>query len=148
MGLLRYLPAMNRNEKWLAGALIAIKLLLPFLLSSNAFGLHRDEYLYFEQGRHLDWGFLENPPLLGLLARISAALGGSLFVIRLWPALFGAATLWLLFRLVKGFGGGFYALLVAGIGYLLSVFLRIHILFQPTIIDVFFWTAACLYLQR
>ncbi|WP_165917136.1 glycosyltransferase family 39 protein [Flaviaesturariibacter aridisoli] len=139
---------MNRNEKWLAGALITIKLLLPFLLSSNAFGLHRDEYLYFEQGRHLDWGFLENPPLLGLLARISAALGGSLFVIRLWPALFGAATLWLLFRLVKGFGGGFYALLLAGIGYLLSVFLRIHILFQPTILDVFFWTAACLYLQR
>ncbi|GAB4092761.1 glycosyltransferase family protein [Flaviaesturariibacter terrae] len=139
---------MNRNEKVLAGLFIGLKLLLPFLLSDGAFGLHRDEYLYYEQGRHLDWGFLENPPLLGILAAISRALGGSLLVIRMWPALLGAATLVLLFRLVKGFGGGLYAIGLAGIAYLLSVYLRIHILFQPTILEIFFWTAACCCLQQ
>lgn len=139
---------MNRNEKRLAFFFVLLKFLLPFLVSSSAFGLHRDEYLYFEQGRHLDWGFLENPPLLALLARVSHFLGGSFLAIRIWPALLGSATLWLLFRLVKGFGGGVYAFLLAGIGYELSVFLRIHILFQPTTLEVFFWTAACLFLQR
>ncbi|RYY83585.1 MAG: glycosyltransferase family 39 protein [Chitinophagaceae bacterium] len=139
---------MNRNEKLLTGFFLLLKLLLPFFLINSAFGLHRDEYLYYEQGDHLDWGFLENPSLLGVLAKVSRLLGGSLFVIRFWPALLGAATLWLAFRIVKGFGGGIYALLLAGTGYFLSVFLRIHILFQPTVLEVFFWTTACFFLQR
>lgn len=139
---------MNRNEKLLAFFFIALKLALPFFLLDPSFGLHRDEYLYYEQGRHMDWGFLENPPLLGVLAAISRLLGGGFFAIRMWPAFAGAATIWLLFKMVKGFGGGLYALLLAGIGFGLSVYLRIHILFQPTFLEIFFWTAACFFLQR
>jgi hypothetical protein len=45
--------------------LAAIKFVLPFILSHPAFELHRDEYLYYEQGQHLSFGYLENPPLIG-----------------------------------------------------------------------------------
>jgi hypothetical protein len=139
---------MNRNEKLIYGSLILVKLLIPLLLPSGVFELHRDEYLYYAQGQHLAAGFLENPPLVGLLGWISSLLGGGAFWIRLWPTVFGAATLWFTLKMVKGFGGGAYAMLLAGLGFLFSAFLRIHILFQPNFLDIFFWTAASYFLQR
>ena len=33
-----------------------IKLLIHFLTNTK-YGLHRDEYLYWSDGLHLDWGF-------------------------------------------------------------------------------------------
>ena len=52
--------------------LATIKLGLHWL-GQQAYGLHRDEYLYLAEGDHLAWGFLEVPPLtpaLGKLARL------------------------------------------------------------------------------
>jgi hypothetical protein len=139
---------MNRNEKLLWVFLILLKLLVPLLIPAGSFELHRDEYLYYAQGQHLAGGFLENPPFIGVLAWLSSLFGGGTFWIRFWPDLFGAATLWYALRLAKGFGGGLYAQLMAGIGFLLSAFLRIHLLFQPNFLDIFFWTAASFYVQR
>ena len=65
--------------------LAALKFALPFLLQHPAFELHRDEYLYYAQGQHLDFGFLENPPLIGLLGAISSLFGGTFFWIKFWP---------------------------------------------------------------
>jgi hypothetical protein len=128
--------------------LAALKLVLPFLLQHPVYELHRDEYLYFEQGQHLDFGYLENPPLIGLLARISALFGGGFFWIKLWPALFGALTMVVVARLVRALGGGFYALLVAGLGILFTAYLRIHFLFQPNFLEVFFWTLSAYFLVQ
>ncbi|RYY98118.1 MAG: glycosyltransferase family 39 protein, partial [Chitinophagaceae bacterium] len=139
---------MDQNEKRLAAGLVLLKFALPFLLAHPVFELHRDEYLYYAQGQHLALGYLENPPLIGLLARISALLGGGEFWIKFWPSVFGAATLWLALRLVKGFGGGLYALLITGIGFVFSAYLRLHYLFQPNFLDVFSWTLASYFLQR
>ncbi|MBM3415308.1 MAG: hypothetical protein FJY20_02455 [Bacteroidetes bacterium] len=44
--------------------LALIKFLIPFLLIHPSFELQRDEYLYYQQGLHFDFGYLENPPLL------------------------------------------------------------------------------------
>ncbi|GAA4318593.1 ArnT family glycosyltransferase [Flaviaesturariibacter amylovorans] len=139
---------MDPNEKRLAWGLVLLKFALPFLLSHPAFELHRDEYLYYAQGRHLALGYLENPPLIGLLGWVSSLFGGGDFWIKFWPSLFGAATLWLTLRLVKGFGGGLYALLIAGLGLILSAYLRVHFLFQPNFLDIFSWTLASFFLQR
>ncbi|TCJ13277.1 glycosyltransferase family 39 protein [Flaviaesturariibacter flavus] len=139
---------MSRNEKLLWIVLIGIKLLVPFLVPAGAFELHRDEYLYYAQGQHLAPGFLENPPMVGFLGWLSSLAGGGFFAIRLWPAVFGAATLWLALKICRGFGGGPYAQLLTGIGFLLSAFLRIHILFQPNFLDIFFWTLAAWFTQR
>jgi len=70
--------------------LALLKFILPFFLSDPVWELQRDEYLYYQQGQHLDFGFLENPPMIGVLAWISAIFGGSAFTIKFWPALFGA----------------------------------------------------------
>ncbi len=68
-----------RKETILIITMAAIKFVLPFLLQNPAYELHRDEYLYYQQGQHLSFGFLENPPLIGLMAWISSLLGGSFF---------------------------------------------------------------------
>lgn len=128
--------------------LAALKFTLPFLLSHPAFELHRDEYLYYQQGQHLDFGFLENPPLIGLLAYLSSLFGGSFFWIKFWPSLFGALTLWVTVRITKELGGNFFAQIVAGLGVLFSAYMRIHFLFQPNFLDIFFWTLSAYFLIR
>ena len=137
-----------RRENLLLVFLLLLKFCLPFLLQHPVYELHRDEYLYYEQGRHLDLGYLENPPLIGVLAFISSLLGGSTFWIKFWPALFGAATLWLTVRIVKELGGKFYAQLLAALGILFSAYLRIHFLFQPNFLDIFFWSLSAYFVIR
>ncbi|RYZ28097.1 MAG: glycosyltransferase family 39 protein, partial [Chitinophagaceae bacterium] len=137
-----------RRENVLILLLVIVKFSLPFLLQHPAYELHRDEYLYYEQGQHLALGFLENPPLIGLLAWISSLFGGGYFWIKCWPALFGAITLWLTILIVKEFGGKLLAQLLAGLGIIFTAYLRIHFLFQPNFLDIFFWTLSAYFLVR
>jgi hypothetical protein len=60
--------------------LALIKFVLPIFVVSSVWELQRDEFLYYDQGRFFDWGYLENPPLLGYLATISSWFGGSVQV--------------------------------------------------------------------
>ncbi len=129
---------MRNNYSWIILALAGIKFILPFLISHPAFELHRDEYLYYEQGQHLAFGYLENPPLIGLLASVSSLFGGSFFWIKLWPALFGSFTLLVTIGIVTELGGKLFAQIFAALGILLTAYLRIHFLFQPNFLDIFF----------
>src|SRR6476661_7032867 len=63
------------------------------LLTNGRYGYFRDELYYLACARHLDFGYVDQPPLSILLLRLSEALfGDSLFAIRVLPALAGAAT--------------------------------------------------------
>jgi hypothetical protein len=42
--------------------LALLKFILPFILQNSFYQLHRDEYLYLAEGKHLAWGFMEVPP--------------------------------------------------------------------------------------
>lgn len=137
-----------KKETLLLLFLLLLKFLLPFFLSHPAYELHRDEYLYYEQGQHLAFGYLENPPLIGVLAFLSSLAGGGFFWIKFWPALFGAATLWVTVRMVKELGGGMYAQLIAALGIIFTAYLRIHFLFQPNFLEIFFWTLSAFFLVR
>jgi hypothetical protein len=117
-----------------------LKFLIPFFLIHSAYDLQRDEYLYLADGSHLAWGYIEMPPLMALMGRLSMLLGGSVFMVHLWPALFGAVTMVFIARIVWTLQGGAYATFIACLAFLLSGFLRMHILFQPNILDTFFWT--------
>ncbi|MFL5774515.1 MAG: ArnT family glycosyltransferase [Flavisolibacter sp.] len=138
---------MKRNT-FILLLLAIVKLLMPLLLHHHEFELHRDEYLYYQQGQHWDLGFLENPPMIGILGSLSYMLGGSFFWIRLWPALFGALTLVVTTGIVKELGGKFFAQVIAALGILFSAYMRIHFLFQPNFLDIFFWTLSAYYLLR
>src|SRR4051812_26374379 len=72
--------------------LATVKFVLPFLLQDSFYDLHRDEYLYLAEARHLDWGFMEVPPLLSLLAKLTQLMGDGFFWVKFWPSFFGALT--------------------------------------------------------
>lgn len=120
--------------------LILFKFAISFVLVHPAYHLQRDEYLYLDEGNHLAWGFLEVPPSLALQAWITKLTGNSWLMIRFWPALFGALTMWVIGLTVKRLGGGLFALALAGIGFLASAYLRINILFQPNALEYLYWS--------
>lgn len=135
-------------DKIVIGLLALIKFLIPFLFIHHAFELQRDEYLYYQQGQHLDLGYLENPPLLSYLGWISSWFGAKEWLIRLWPGLIGAFTVVITCLITARLGGRSFAQFFAGFGVITGAFLRIHILFQPNILDIFFWTCSLYFLIK
>lgn len=132
----------KRNAFYVIGFFALLKLLIPFLLIHPSFDLQRDEYLYMADAGHLAWGYIEMPPLLAVLGFISNLLGGSANTVHLWGGIFGALTVILVGKMVLQMKGGLWAVFIACLAFLCSGFLRMHILFQPNFLDVFFWTAA------
>lgn len=122
--------------------------MLPILLQHPLYELQRDEYLYYQQGLHFDIGYLENPPLLSWLGMISSWMGGSVFWIKFWPCLFGAATVILTCLIAAELGGKTFAQFLAGLSIITGAFIRMHYLFQPNFLDIFFWTLAVYFLVR
>ena len=121
-------------------AFALIKFLVPFFLIDSQFELHRDEYLYLADADHLAWGYIEMPPMLAWLGYISNLLGGSVYSVYLWGSLFGGLTMFLVGKIVIQLKGKTFAVFIACLAFQCSGFLRMHILFQPNFLDVFFWT--------
>ena len=132
---------MNRR---LPLAFALLKVVSGYFLISPQYDLHRDEYLYLNQGQHLAWGYLEVPPLIAAQGWVSMALGGGFFWVKFWPFLWGAATLYLVMRLAQRLGGGWFATALAGTCYLGTAFARLNLLFQPNSFEVFGFVF-CLY---
>ena len=101
--------ARRPGETALLGGLAVCALLIHFLTNSR-YGYFRDELYFIACARHLDWGYVDLAPLSALLLRLElASFGESLFAIRLFPALAGAATV-ALTALVFLAVGNFYSL--------------------------------------
>ncbi|MBS1915102.1 MAG: glycosyltransferase family 39 protein [Bacteroidetes bacterium] len=117
-----------------------VKFILPFLLQSPVYEPHRDEFLYLIEGRHMAWGFMEVPPLLSVFAWLTNLFGGSMFWIKFWPSLFGALNFILVGKIILSLGGRYFALLLGFLPFVTGAYLRVHYLFQPNFLEIFFWT--------
>jgi len=118
-----------------------VKLLIQWFGNKN-YGFHRDELLHLSVSEHLDWGFMEFPPLIGLIGKLSYWLFDySLLGVRLFPTLAGVGILILCCLMAKELGGKSKAILLSGICILAFLpFYRNHTLFQPVAFDQLFWT--------
>ena len=88
--------------------------LLVHLLTNGRYGYFRDELYYIACARHLDFGYVDQPPLSILLLRVSQLLlGGSLFAIRLLPALAGAGIVALTGLIAREMGRRAWAIALA-----------------------------------
>jgi hypothetical protein len=121
--------------------LALVKLILPFFLQNSVWEPHRDEFLYLAEARHMAWGYMEAPPLLSVFAWLTNLLGGAMWAIKIWPSLAGALTYVLVGRLVLHLGGRWFALVLAWMPFVAGAWFRMHFLFQPNFLDIFFWTA-------
>jgi len=117
-----------------------LKIIVPYFLQNSFYEPHRDEFLYLAEGQHLAWGFMEVPPMLSLFAWLTHLLGDGMFWIKLWPSLFGAATLIVAGEIVLSLGGRTFALLLLFLPFIFGGYLRVFFLFQPNPPEIFFWT--------
>ncbi len=120
--------------------LALIKLALPFLLQSSAYEPHRDEFLYLAEGQHMAWGYMEVPPLLSVFAWLVNICGGGMFWIKFWPSLFGALTFLIVAKTILSLGGKWFAIVLGFLPFITGSYLRVHFLFQPNFLEIFFWT--------
>ena len=81
------LPSGN-GAPWAGIALIAAVAVAVEIAVSARYGYVRDELYFLSAGQHLAFGYVDQPPLTPLLARITAALTGNTLVgLRILPAL-------------------------------------------------------------
>src|SRR3954470_18858960 len=108
-------------------ALAGVKILFHLLIAGR-YGIFRDELYYLACSEHLAWGYVDQPPLIALMAWIARhAFGESLYGLRFIPALAGAATVWLTAKLAAEMGGGRFAQIMAAIAVTaIPIFLILH----------------------
>ncbi|MDQ2718719.1 MAG: glycosyltransferase family 39 protein [Bacteroidota bacterium] len=138
---------MKRNYQILY-LLAFIKFIFPFVLQNNFYELQRDEFLYLAEAHHMAWGFMEIPPLLSVFAWISNLFGDSIFWIKFWPCLFGALTYIIVGKMIISLGGKTFALFLGFLPFVFGAYLRMHFLFQPNFLEIFFWTMIAFSLVR
>jgi 4-amino-4-deoxy-L-arabinose transferase-like glycosyltransferase len=108
---------------------------------AGRYGYHRDELYYLAAGRHLAWGYPDQPPLVALVARMLWQVApGSLVVLRLPSALAAAAVVALAGLLARELGGQRAAQLVAAASMAVAALLlgAGHLL-STTTFDLFIW---------
>jgi hypothetical protein len=123
----------------------AVKLGLH-LYSGRHYGYFVDELYYIACSDHLDWGYVDQPPLIALLTKIMRLLlGDSLPSIRLLPALAGAGTVLLTGLLARELGGGRFAQGIAALAILVAPgFLATDNLLSMNAFEPLFWSG-CVY---
>src|SRR6266536_3031000 len=92
---------------WAGIALIAVAAVAVEMAVSARYGYVRDELYFLSAGQHLAFGYVDQPPLTPLLARITAALtGGTLAGFRILPALCLAALVVMTAAMSRRLGAG------------------------------------------
>jgi hypothetical protein len=128
----------------LAVSLATVALLL---VVAPRYGYHRDELYFLEAGRHLAWGYVDQPSFVPFVAWLAQrTIGDSPFAIRIFPALADGTVIVLAGLIARRFGGGRFAQLLAAVSAATTgVYLGAGHLLSTTPFDFLFW-ALILYL--
>jgi hypothetical protein len=129
---------------------IAAVFLALELAVSGRYGFHRDELYFLACAHHLSWGYVDQPPLVPVLAWLSThVFGTSPEAIRIFPALAGASAVFVTALMARELGGGRRAQVLAALAAATSpqVLAACHLL-STTAFDEFFWCIACYAILR
>jgi hypothetical protein len=126
---------------------LAIHIAINLRAQQVGYGLFRDELYYIVCGRRLAWGYLDNQPMVAVLARLADTLFGhnQLWTFRLLPSLAGAAKVLLTGLLARSLGGGRAAQalgMIAVIGA--PEYLGVDTLLSMNCLEPVFWMTAML----
>jgi len=95
---------------------VALAKFAMHMFFNNRYGYFRDEFGYIACGNHLAWGYVDQPPLIPFLMRVTQELfGPSLRSIRLFAALGSSAVVILTAMIARELGGRRYALLLSAL---------------------------------
>src|ERR1700739_96353 len=111
-----------RSILWVAFLFAAVKLLIQIvgnvLAQRAGYGIFRDEMYYLVCGRHLAFGYVDQPPLVALQARLTDILFGydHMWSLRLFSGIAGAVKVFLTGAIVWAMGGSRRAAALAMLG--------------------------------
>src|SRR5258708_38321041 len=114
----------NQRQPFLADGMLIIVFLAfaNFLLHvyfNNRYGYFRDEFDYMACGDHLAWGYVDHPPLVPFLIKLSRlVLGDSLRSIRIVPALATSAAVILTAMIARELGGRRFAIVLSALAFI------------------------------
>jgi hypothetical protein len=115
----------KKSKRWTSGPAIvlyiAIIKLIVQLLTASKYGFFVDELYLLGCSEHLDWGYIDQPPLTVLIIFFARhVLGESLLALRFIPALAGALLVWVTGSITREIGGGKFAQASAALAVLVS----------------------------
>ncbi|MFE2872854.1 ArnT family glycosyltransferase [Embleya sp. NPDC059259] len=130
--------------------LIMIAVFAVQVALSGRYGFHRDELYFVVAGRHLAWGYVDQPPLTPLLARASGELfGDQPQDLRIFAALACAATVLVVALMAREFGSGRTGqLLAAACAATSGIVLGVGHLWSTATLDILAWLLVAWFLLR
>jgi 4-amino-4-deoxy-L-arabinose transferase-like glycosyltransferase len=118
-------PALNnQGQSFLADGMLIVLFLaianfLLHLYFNNQYGYFRDEFNYMACGNHLAWGYVDHPPLVPFLIKLSRLmLGDSLRSIRIIPPLATSAAVILTAMIARELGGRRFAVVLSALPFI------------------------------
>ena len=130
--------------------LLAICALVLHFVGRNHYGFFRDELYYIACGNHLAFGYVDQPPLIAVIARLSSfLLGTSLSGFRFFPAVASVCLVLLSAWLARELGGGYFAQGLASLAVLFApIYLAFGSFLSMNAFEPLLWLACACILVR
>ena len=133
--------------------------LIPFCAAAAAIAIHvalnpgygffRDELYFIICGRHPAFGYVDQPPLIPLLAALSQVFGISLIALRALAAVFAGASIYVTCRIVQEFEGGPFAqIFAAAVAFFAPILMGFGTQVTTDMAGLWLWPLAVLYVIR
>lgn len=122
--------------------LALLKFLIHFFVNlGGGYGIFRDEFYYLACADHLDFGYVDHPPLSILfLAANRLFLGDSLLAIHILPAVAGALLVFFTGLIIQEMGGKRFAQVLGAVAIIaVPTFLGTHNFFSMNSFDHLCW---------
>lgn len=134
---------MTKQNKYLILIFCIIKLVLHLIADSHS-GFQGDELLHIETGNHLAFGYMEFPPLIGILAFIQNLFNSnSIYIHHLFAHISSILIIIYVAKITLKLGGKNKALLLTLLCIIIApAFGRSQQLFQPVVFGQLFWVLA------
>ena len=125
---------------------IAFASLILHLIFIGQYDYFRDEFYYIACGQHLAWGYVDHPPLIGVISGIAVTIfGKSLFGIRILSVLAGASVVFLSGLVCRELGGKRFSMALTSTAVALApINLFLYHILSMNSFDHLFWALAIL----
>jgi MFS family permease len=142
---------LTHSYLWLCASFALLKLAIQIagnvLAQHNGYGIFRDEMYYLICGRHLAFGYVDQPPMVALQARLTEILFGfdHMWSLRLISGIAGAVKVFLTGLIVRELGGNKRAAALAMLGVIVAgVYLASDSYLSMNSFEPVFWMTCAL----
>ncbi|HXC17811.1 MAG TPA: glycosyltransferase family 39 protein, partial [Holophagaceae bacterium] len=134
---------------WKTAAVLVVLKLLLHGLTAGSYGYFRDELYFLDCARHMSWGYVDDAPMTIGAFKVALGLGGSLPVVRMIAAAWGAGMILITMALARELGGGRFAQGLAGLCVLCAPVLMVtNSILTVTVLETVLWTWFAFHLAR